>query len=332
MVRKLILPVRRPFNRKAYLILVGLLVSAVFAILPFALTLSEASSPGSAALSLSVILLGWGVNLLLVAVLGAVGLSLASRIGLGMPFIEGWTKKEPVWGRLQGVAGVSILAGIFSAALFMGLARASAPLMEHATDLLAERYPGGEIVPPAWQGLLASFTAGITEETMFRLFGLTLLAWLGGLLFRSRTGRPAAWWLWTANILFAILFGLAHLPLASQIGMSLDVVVVTRTVLLNGVAGVVFGWLYWTFGLESAMLVHFSIDVVLHSLLPLVARQEEGPWRDVTIAAVALLLVLTVIGSICAIRRDRRRFPLSASQGSPQAPERIQLERSASGG
>jgi len=32
---------------------------------------------------------------------------------------------------------------------------------------------------------------------------------------------------------------------------------------------VVFGWLYQTRGLESAMIAHFSADIVLHVLLAL---------------------------------------------------------------
>lgn len=124
--------------------------------------------------------------------------------------------------------------------------------------------------------------------------------------------------LWTANILFAILFGLAHLPLASQIGMPLDVVVVIRTILLNGIAGVVFGWLYWSFGLESAMLAHFSIDVVMHSFIPLVTQQEETTRRIIAGAAVALVLVLIMIWSIRAILRDRKQFPTSTGSGTSQ--------------
>jgi len=283
----------------------------VFAIVPFAFALAAATSPGSTELTFPVLLLDRGINLLLVAVLGAAGLLLASRIGLGMPFIEGWTKREPVWRRFPGIAGISILAGILSAVLLTVISIAYTPLMQRVNEMLAQRYSAGEITPPAWQGFLAAISAGITEETMFRLFGLTLLAWLGSLLFRSQTDRPAGWLLWTANILFAIVFGLAHLPLASQIGMPLDAVVISRTVLLNGIVGVVFGWLFWTFGLESAMLAHFSIDVVIHSFIPLVAQQEGTTSRIIAVTAVALVLIVTIVWSIRAIRRDRKQFPPS---------------------
>ena len=45
----------------------------------------------------------------------------------------------------------------------------------------------------------------------------------------------------------------------------------TRAIVLNGVGGLVFGWLYWTFGLEAAMVSHFSADIVIHVIMPLLA-------------------------------------------------------------
>ena len=68
----------------------------------------------------------------------------------------------------------------------------------------------------------------------------------------------------------ALLFGAGHLPAAAQV-WPLDAIVVARVLLLNALAGVVFGWLYWKRGLEVAMLAHFSADLVLHVVAPLVA-------------------------------------------------------------
>jgi hypothetical protein len=45
--------------------------------------------------------------------------------------------------------------------------------------------------------------------------------------------------------------------------------VIARTLILNGVAGIIFGWLYMKNGLESAMIGHFSCDITLHVLFPL---------------------------------------------------------------
>jgi membrane protease YdiL (CAAX protease family) len=73
-----------------------------------------------------------------------------------------------------------------------------------------------------------------------------------------------------AVLLAAIAFGAGHLPAAANV-WPLDAVVVARTLLLNGIAGLVFGWFYVRHGLESAMLSHFAADLVLHVFAPLAA-------------------------------------------------------------
>jgi membrane protease YdiL (CAAX protease family) len=71
---------------------------------------------------------------------------------------------------------------------------------------------------------------------------------------------------WVANILAAILFGLGHLPTTAAL-VPLTSLVIARAVVLNGLLGIVWGWLYWKRGLEAAMISHFSADLVLHVLL-----------------------------------------------------------------
>ncbi|HSM55810.1 MAG TPA: hypothetical protein VK879_06600 [Candidatus Sulfomarinibacteraceae bacterium] len=87
--------------------------------------------------------------------------------------------------------------------------------------------------------------------------------------------------LWAANI----LFGLAHRPAASQTGIALDALVVIRTLIITGVGYVMFGWLYWSFGLESAVLAHISADVVVHGFVPLVTQQAESTQSIISLPA-----------------------------------------------
>jgi len=61
---------------------------------------------------------------------------------------------------------------------------------------------------------------------------------------------------------------LGHLP-ATALITTLTPLVIFRALLLNGIGGVVFGWLYWKKGLESSMIAHFSADITLHVLFPL---------------------------------------------------------------
>ncbi|MCK7526806.1 MAG: hypothetical protein MZV64_59015 [Ignavibacteriales bacterium] len=57
--------------------------------------------------------------------------------------------------------------------------------------------------------------------------------------------------------------------LPQRLLIPLTPLVITRAIVLNGLAGIGFGWLYWKRGLEFAMIAHFSADIVLHVLLAL---------------------------------------------------------------
>jgi hypothetical protein len=218
------------------------------------------------------LIIGVLVSALINGALAAIGLFLATRIGLGLPLVEGWAKKEPTRSQLRRVLGLSVLVGVAASFVILGL-----DVFVFGPPLAAELHRLGIVLPatirpPAWQGLLASFSAGVNEEVMFRLFGVTLLAWLGSLVSRDSEGKPTPPVLWIAIAALAVAFGLAHLPATAAIGLPLDALVVTRAIVLNGIGGMAFGWLYWRRGLESAMMAHFSADLVLHVLLVLAVR------------------------------------------------------------
>jgi hypothetical protein len=68
----------------------------------------------------------------------------------------------------------------------------------------------------------------------------------------------------------AVLFGAFHLLNLSAMGLPLMAGLVIRAIFGNGLMALAFGWLYWKYGLECAMLTHFILDVLLYVLLPLV--------------------------------------------------------------
>ena len=120
---------------------------------------------------------------------------------------------------------------------------------------------------PTWKALLVAPYGGVVEELLLRLFVVTLFAWLFGKITRSIEVTKNNLIMWMAIVAAAILFGLGHLPATATI-LPLTPVVVMRAVLLNGIGGVVFGWLYWKKGLEYAIVAHFTADIVLHAILP----------------------------------------------------------------
>lgn len=205
-------------------------------------------------------------NAVMFAVLTALGLLLANRIGLGAPIIEAWLNKESIAEKIKSILPISIILGVIAGALIIVLdVYVFQPLMlkEFGEQI---NNTAQNIKPPAWQGFLASFYGGIAEEILLRFFFMSLLAWLGSFIVKPVDGKANVTVLWIANILAAIMFGVGHLPTAAAIFPVMSTLVVIRIILLNSLGGIIFGWLYQTRGLESAMIAHFSTDIVLHVL------------------------------------------------------------------
>lgn len=261
---------KKKFNWRIFFILWIAAIFGVIAIIPYSLALQSGilqnlvlPIPLPILIVLQII-----QNALLFGVLTAAGLFFADRIGLGAPVLESKLTGKSVTDKVRAILPISVLFGLVASLLIIGLdvfIFQSAMLKE-----LGDR--AGELSqnmqPAAWKGFLASFYGGIVEELLLRLFLMSLLAWIGSFISRTSDGKPTSVVFWVANIAAAVLFGLGHLPATAFI-MPLTPLIVTRAIVLNGVAGIFFGWLYWKRGLESAMISHFSADIVLHVLLAL---------------------------------------------------------------
>jgi membrane protease YdiL (CAAX protease family) len=256
---------------KVFFILWIATIFSVIAVLPYSLELQsgilqnlELPIPFPVLLALQVI-----QSALLFGVLILAGLFLANRIGLGLPILEARQRGEPVADQIRAILPLSILTGVVAALLIVGLELAIfEPMLLQDSGEAANALVLSGAQPAAWKGFLASFYGGIVEEILLRLFLMSLLAWLGSFVLKTPQGKPRDSAFWLANILAAILFGIAHLPATATI-LPLTPLVITRAIVLNGLAGVAFGYLYWKRGLEAAMLAHFSADIVLHVLLAL---------------------------------------------------------------
>ncbi|WP_143703918.1 MULTISPECIES: CPBP family intramembrane glutamic endopeptidase [Luteimonas] len=216
---------------------------------------------------------------ILVTLLAWAGLRMGHRVGLGSPLLQRWLNRH-------GAIDTAVLRPVHSAGL--GIASAIAILLlSHLLDPLLLPPPRVDMqdidgARNALYGLLASFYGGIVEELQLRLFLMTLLVWLAVWIARLQLPRatrgqtpwptPAPALMWAAIIAAAVLFGLGHLPTAAEV-WSLDAGVVARTVVLNAIGGIAFGWVFWKRGLEMAVVAHFSADLVLHVLVPLLMPQ-----------------------------------------------------------
>jgi hypothetical protein len=199
---------------------------------------------------------------ILLAISVGVGLLLAGKIGLGAPILSAWLDGKPAVLKGGSIIFRSIIAGLISVSVAVAL------LVWYFIPRIPQILAGHEDQYPVWKRFLAGFYGGIAEETLCRLFLMTLFAWMLGKMWQAANGLPAVGAFWTANIAAAVLFGLGHLPTAAALGMPMNATLVADAVLVNGVLGVTFGWLYWKHGIESAMIAHFTADMVLHVLGP----------------------------------------------------------------
>lgn len=316
-MKKLMLETKRPWNWKVFLVLVGLIIPAALAIVPFSVhQLNAYSETGANIPGWEVLAANNLINGLVICLIGGVGLLLANHIGLGMPFVESWIKRNPVSFRFRNVISIGWIAGVGISTTYLILQSwVFGPPMLSLFKEIGYTVPEEALTPPLY-GLLAAFSAGITEETLLRLFGLSLLAWLGGLLFQESDGRPKPAVLWTANILFALAFGAGHLPAAEAMGWPINTLIVTRTLILNGLAGLVLGWLFWTFGLETAMLAHFLGDVVLYALLPIIALQQGETAQSIAFISIVVFVLLTLILAVRTLIKESRRERTQAGSKS----------------
>lgn len=123
--------------------------------------------------------------------------------------------------------------------------------------------------PPFPTSLVASLTAGIGEELIFRLFFISFWTWLiAALLLRGR-GQTGVFW--GVAVVAALAFGAGHLPAVMvlfgyQTVAAIPPLLLGEILLLNGVLGIVAAHHLRTYGLLAAVGVHFWTDVVWHVL------------------------------------------------------------------
>jgi membrane protease YdiL (CAAX protease family) len=112
---------------------------------------------------------------------------------------------------------------------------------------------------PFWFRLAIVIYSPLAEELVYRFIIMALLAWVVYLLLSRvyHDALPLA--LWTGILGAATLFGLAHIGNAPNAPHPF-----LRAITLNGLAGIVFGWLYWKRGFEAAVLAHFAADALIY--------------------------------------------------------------------
>jgi membrane protease YdiL (CAAX protease family) len=194
-----------------------------------------------------VLLINPAIMVLLAVIAGSLTFRNAS---LDTPIIR-WICREHVRPPFVEILKAGIVGGLISGILLSLASLLFLPLLPNEFKQLSESFE---------LSLAARLLyGGITEEIMMRFGLMTLLVWAIQKL--SKRQNPATYIL--AILLSSLIFALGHFPVAYQAVDEPSFTLLTYILIGNSLGGIVFGYLYWKKGLESAMLAHMITHVVM---------------------------------------------------------------------
>lgn len=199
-----------------------------------------------------------------------IGLLLANRTGFDFPLIKALLAKRPLGKLFKNDLLTALISALILSVIAIIVLLLLKPAVQNdfASQGLSLSDFEGLSKAPFWAMGLASFSAGVLEEIGFRLGLMSFIAFLGWLLWKDATKHPASGVIWTAILLVALLFGALHIFNIIALGLPLTPSLIAYAVIGNFFPGILFGWLYWKRGLETAILTHILFDLCVHVLFP----------------------------------------------------------------
>lgn len=105
------------------------------------------------------------------------------------------------------------------------------------------------------------FYGGVVEEVMMRLFLMSFLLFLLQKV-RKADSLPASSY-WFIIVVTSFMFAVGHFPMTAALFDGLTPTLMIRGLLLNGIGGIFFGYLYWRYGLMFSILSHMFTHIAL---------------------------------------------------------------------
>ena len=246
---------------KTFLALLGIGIPGILSLIPTVISQLEGLPPELLELPMPVVALLSLLNPLILMALGvAIGVLLAHRVGLRSLVAEKVQQGTAIWSELRPYLRMAFIMGLIFAVVVIGLDAVINPFAGTEMENVSIAGEAPTIGALLAQLLLGLLYGGIVEELMLRWGVMVLFVWIGWRVAQRGQGLPTPALVWTANILAALLFGIGHLPALAGM-VALTPLIVIRTVLLNALGGVLFGWLFWKRNLETAMVAHAATHV-----------------------------------------------------------------------
>jgi hypothetical protein len=228
------------------LIIILAILAAINVFLPQGAFLPTQTLPASKPI---LALVNAAIMLILYGGLGFIGLKLSQKIG----FADIWDLKVSNKQRFLIPALVGGGIGIF----FI------------LTDVIFTRFHAlGPIPhPPFPSSFVASATAGVGEEVIFRLFFISFWVWLISYVILKKRWQNQIFWIVT--LFSALAFALGHFPSVMILfGLNsiqeIPPVLMSEIILLNGMVSLFAAYYFRKFGFLAAVGIHFWTDIIWH--------------------------------------------------------------------
>lgn len=255
------------FNFSLFAIVFAACIPGVLLTIPRLIAISRAAKkPAPAALT---ILANTLQALLVAAVAAASGTLLTPRTGLGAPVFQALASGQPT---------AALLAEIWQPVLAYG-AGGSLALITLYMLLFRPRLDRQTVHSVETQrrslGLAGRiFYGGVVEEVIARWGFMGAFAWLGSWLPSAldSSGEASPELMWAAIVFSGLIFGMGHLPAAISAGARPSEWFFAQNFALILGESLLFGWLFWQFGLLAAMLGHALYHLLWYVLDVFLAR------------------------------------------------------------
>lgn len=187
--------------------------------------------------------------MLIIAVI--VGTLLYQKVCLTVPLIEKMAgiKKESI--NVFEIIGYGVLGGIISGVLLSFIGFIFNSILPGEFKELGEAFQPNVAVRFLYGGL--------TEEILMRFGLMTLIVWFFSKIVKGI--KPIIYWI--GIVTAAIIFAVGHFPVAFQAVGNPSPGLLFYILIGNSTGGVIFGWLYWKKGLESAFIAHIFAHVIM---------------------------------------------------------------------
>lgn len=187
-----------------------------------------------------------------------IGLYLGKKVGFGTPILSSLSETRKLPSETVPTVKLSVLMGlILSIVMFI--------LDYFVFSMFTESLIVFMTTPPLWQRFLYFIYAGIVEEIVLRFLLVTLLVWISWKIKKTANGQPTRTGVWISILLISLIYGIGYAISYSPLIM--DQILALRFVVLNGIAGIVMGWLYWKKGLEASLIANLTASFVFFVVL-----------------------------------------------------------------